>query len=164
MHSKHKIKNALLLLILTISIFSCIKSPMYEKNYSFKSNQWKNSNTVSFEVAISDTSQAFSIFMMMRHTEAYPYRNIWLKIKTIDPDKKIVSEVKTEVPLAQLDGKWLGRGMNEIYEHKMPLTTNGAPIKFNKIGNYTIEFSQIMRQDILPEVMSIGLHIEKTNP
>jgi gliding motility-associated lipoprotein GldH len=98
---------------------------------------------------------------MMRHTEAYPFSNLWLKTNTRLPDGKSTGYLNTEIPLAEESGKWLGRGMNEIWEHKMPLTKNGGAMHFSQTGQYTISLKQIMRMNPLPEIMSMGIRLEK---
>ncbi len=140
---------------------SCMRSDVYEKNVALPSNKWEESNKPSFTFDISDTLANYTMSLTMRHTDAYPYSNIWLNVTTTPPDEKTGSSVKIEVPLAQPDGKWLGRGMNEIWEHRMPLSRNGEAIHFKKKGVYTIQLEQIMRVNPLPEVMSVGVRLEK---
>ncbi len=152
-----------LLLISLYSLFigGCIKSNRYEKNISIKHHSWKSADSKRFTFNISDTNATYHLFFLMRHTDRYLYSNIWLQIKTFDPNQKLLSDVKVEVPLAQYDGKWLGRGMNEIWEHKMPLTNESTPLHFTNKGMYTITLNHIMRTDPLPDVMSVGMGLEK---
>lgn len=147
--------------ILVITLLSCVKGATYEKNYAFPNHTWKSSEEVTFEFNVQDTSTNYQLFLMLRHTEAYPFSNIWLQVRTTLPNGQELPVSHTEIPLAETSGKWLGRGMNEIWEHKMPLTRNGAPMHFNQTGRYKMAFRQIMRQNPLPEVMSIGLHVER---
>lgn len=142
---------------------SCIRSNVYEKNVSIPFNQWHSTDKQSFDFRISDTSATYQLYFTMRHTDAYPFANLWLNVRSNLPGESGDSAVKIEIPLAQADGKWLGRGMNEIWEHRMPLSRSGKAIKFNRSGNYHIELQQIMRSDPLPEVMSVGIRLEK-NP
>jgi gliding motility-associated lipoprotein GldH len=138
----------------------CLTSNTFEKNVGLPHNKWKSSYKPSFEFDITDTTSNYLLFLTIRHTDAYPFSNIWLNVKTTLPNQTSPTEMKTEVPLAQADGKWLGRGMNEIWEHKMPLNNNGT-VHFNNRGKYKIELQQIMRENPLPEVMSVGIRLEK---
>jgi hypothetical protein len=142
-------------------MLACIKTNTFEKNVPLKSHKWTSAQPASFQFYISDTTSAYHLFFTMRHTDHYPFSNIWLRIKTTGPDTNQPTDMKVEVPLAQYDGKWLGRGMNEIWEHKMPLSTEQNPIRFKKQGTYKIELQHIMRTNPLPEVMSVGISLEK---
>lgn len=156
-----KILNRSILAILILTLIACVKGATYEKNHAFPNHSWKTNEEVTFEFDILDTTKNYQLFLMMRHTEAYPFSNIWLRVRTTLPNGQELPVRNTEIPLAETSGKWLGRGMNEIWEHKMPLTRNGAPMHFNQIGRYKMSFRQIMRRNPLPEVMSIGLHVER---
>ena len=149
------------LLCWIVLLNSCIHSNVYEKNSAIPSNKWNNQFRPGFIFNISDTTVSYKMSLTMRHTDAYPYSNIWLNVRTTFPGEKESKLVKVEVPLAQADGQWMGRGMNEIWEHQMPLTRDGNAIRFSKKGEYKIELEQIMRVDPLPEVMSVGIRLEK---
>ncbi len=139
---------------------SCMVSNTFEKNVGIPNNKWKSNYKPVFEFEISDTTSNYLLFLTIRHTDAYPFSNIWLNVKTTLPLQTTPADMKTEVPLAQADGKWLGRGMNEIWEHKMPLNSNGT-VHFSQRGKYKVELQQIMRENPLPEVMSVGIRLEK---
>ncbi len=146
--------------ILFISLFvaSCIRSNVYEKNTGIKNHKWDEKYAPAFKFDITDTTSSYSMYFTIRHTDAYPYSNIWLNIQTKYPDADTAAASKIEVPLADLDGKWLGRGMNEIWDHRMLIA---SPLKFNKQGSYTITLQHIMRVNPLPEIMSVGIRLEK---
>ena len=54
--------------------------------------------------------------------------------------------------------------MDDIYEHRIPLTPVGMPFRFRKPGEYTFTIEQVMREDPLENVMNVGLRIEKKQP
>lgn len=150
-----------ILMICLLVISSCIHSNVYEKNVAIPSNKWTSQFKPVYTFNISDTTVSYKMSLTMRHTDAFPFSNIWLNVRTTFPGEKESKLVKVEIPLAQADGKWMGRGMNEIYEHQMPLTRDANSIRFTKKGEYKIQLEQIMRVDPLPEVMSIGVRLEK---
>lgn len=153
-------KNILTLgLLITFGFSACLPSNVYEKNYSFKSHEWKSASVIDFPFTITDTMSKYAVYITLRHTDAYPYSNIWLRIKTTSPDNKTVSQ-QVELPLAQTSGKWLGRGMDEIYEHKISLTGEGSSV-FNLQGQYVISLEHIMRENPLPQILNIGIRLEK---
>ncbi len=127
----------------------------YEKLASFPRHEWISTDTPSFSFQIQDTVQPYQLFFVIRHGDAYRYRNIWLNIQVKDPDSTY--NVKREFKLA--DGeKWLGTGMDDIYEQRIPFS-KGAHIL--KKGNYTFTLQQIMREDSLAHVLNAGIRVER---
>ncbi len=155
-------KTAWILPILFSFVFmgGCIPSPYYQKDFAIKGNAWSQEQVLHFPFHIEDTASRYHIYFLTRHTEAYPYSNIWLWVYTMEPDSQLL-KTRIEVPLADPAGRWLGRGMGEIWEHRMPITRNDQPMKFLKPGRYEIRFEQNMRLDPLPEILQVGLRIEK---
>jgi gliding motility-associated lipoprotein GldH len=155
-------------IVLFFSLFSfliagCVPSPYYEKHATFPRNEWSNKAIPSFKFDIKDTSVAYNLYFIIRHTEAYPFSNIWIYIYSKQPDAKKYEQSRIEIPLAEPSGKWLGRGMGEIWEQRMPITRNDNPMQFNKPGTYEIKFEQNMRVNPLPEILQVGLRIEKAD-
>ena len=68
--------------------------------------------------------------------------------------------VRINVPLAEASGKWLGRGMGEIYEQRLQLQLPDS-VSFHRAGTYEVALEQNMRLNPLPEVMNIGFRLEK---
>ena len=76
------------------------------------------------------------------------------------PGDSIIKKERVDVELADPTGKWYGRGMGEIYEQRMPIKLNDT-LKFNKPGSYQISLEQNMRINPLPEIIHVGLRVEK---
>ena len=66
-------------------------------------------------------------------------------------------KIQYDLTLATNEKGWLGSGMDDIYEHRIPLT----PEESFKPGNYTFRVEQIMREDPLKNVLNVGLRVEK---
>src|SRR5690606_34071788 len=78
-----------------------------------------------------------------------------------EPGDTVEKKSRIEIPLAETSGKWLGRGMGEIWEHRMPITRDDQPMIFPKPGTYEIRFEQNMRMNPLPEILDVGLRVSK---
>lgn len=139
----------------------CMPSPYYQKSVTIPHYQWDYKFNPSFKVDITDTAALYNLYFIIRHTEAYPFSNIWLTVYTKQPGDTTFSEARIEIPLAETSGKWLGRGMGEIWEQRMPMTRNDDPMIFKKPGTYEIKFEQNMRVNPLPEVLQVGLRVQK---
>ena len=136
------------------------KLDVYEKNLEIPGHNWSSDYKPSFEVKIQpeDTAWLYNIYVNIRHTDAYPYSNIWLLIGTQYPGDSIPKEQRVELPLADVTGKWNGSGIDDIYEHRIFIQQNAT---FNIPGTYKCSFEQNMRQNPLPHVMNVGLRVEK---
>lgn len=151
-------KIKLLLFILIIQFSACIHSNVYEKNVALNQFSWNENKIIPFEFDITDTTATYSMYFTTRHTDAYPFSNIWVNIKTQYPNADTSSTSKVEIPLATPEGKWLGRGMNEIWEHRMLIA---SPLHFSKKGTYIVTLQHAMRVNPLPQIMSVGIRLEK---
>ncbi len=150
--------------IVTVILFvlfiatSCTTLDVYEKQAAFTQHVWKSKETPSFTFAIKDTTVAYNLFLVIRHEDAYHFKNIWLNIIVKDPDSTYT--IKREFMLAD-NTHWLGTGMDDIIEHR--ISFNQLPINLKK-GNYTFTLQQIMREDPLQYVLNAGIRIEKMKP
>lgn len=139
----------------------CLPSPYYQKDVTIPRNQWAYQFKPSFKFEITDTTSTYNLYFIIRHTEAYSFSNIWMWVYTKQPGDSTFQRSRVEIPLAEPSGKWLGKGMGELWEQRLPMTKDGAPMVFNKAGTYEMQFEQNMRINPLPEVLQIGLRIEK---
>ena len=96
---------------------------------------------------------------MVRHSEEYPYRNIFLFVTTQYPDGKVLKDTM-EVVLSNDKGEWAGSGAGDIFDFKVPIKKN---VRFALPGHYKFSFEQAMRDNPLPQVMDFGFEIEKSN-
>jgi hypothetical protein len=51
--------------------------------------------------------------------------------------------------------------MGELYEQRVAINTASNPAFFHKKGLYTIRMAQDMRRNPLPDVLQVGLRIDK---
>ncbi len=153
-----------LLLTALIGILSCRPSPQFQQHYNIPDGQWSSSFQPSFQFNISDTAAAYQLFLLIRHTDAYPFSNLWMTMESRGPVDSGFKKLRVEVPLAAPSGQWLGRGMGEIWEQRVPINSLQMPAFFPKPGLYTVRLTQDMRRDPLPEVLTIGLRVEKLPP
>lgn len=160
LHMQH-IHKILVPFVLLLLLSSCLSSPYYQKEYAIPGNKWTFENQPSFKFEITDTTSLYTLQFLIRHTEAYPVSNIWLMIYTKAPGDSTFERTRIEIPLAEPSGKWLGRGMGEIWEHRMPISNIGDTVMLRKAGMWEIKFGHNMRINPLPEVLQVGLRVEK---
>ena len=146
------------IMVATLPLLSCTKLETFEKNTSIPNYQWKSSFEVKSSFSIADTTAVYNTYIVLRHTDAYKYNNIWLKVG-IQPPADSMHYQKVDFSLGTDATGWAGTGMNDIWEVRQTLF--GGPFKFKKPGTYSFIITQIMRDDPLPSVMSAGLRLQK---
>ena len=149
------------LLLTSYFISSCTTIDLYEKSVSIPGHSWKNSFKPSFTFTIKDTSSPYQLFFLLRHNDKYSFNNIYINLITRQPGQDSTQTGRYDLRLATDNEGWLGSGMDDIYEHRIPLTATGGQFYFRKPGEYTFSIEQIMRENSLNNVMDVGLRIEK---
>jgi gliding motility-associated lipoprotein GldH len=133
---------------------------VYEKNTPIPGYKWSSTFAADGTFTISDTLASYNIYIVLRHTDAYQYNNIWLNIGLRPPADSIHFQ-KVDLSLGSDDGGWEGSGMNDIWEVRKLL--NERPRRFIKSGEYRFEIKHIMRDNPLSGVISAGLRVEKVH-
>ena len=162
--NKLTINNARLLILpiaFCLLLNSCTQIDIFEKNTAIPKYEWQNNFTVTGKFRITDTVAAYSIYLVLRHTDAYQYNNIWLNIGLQPPGDSMHIQ-KIDLKLGDDANGWEGTGMNDIWEVRKLL--NGEPQRFKRAGDYVFSISQIMRDNPLLHILSAGLRIEKKKP
>jgi len=140
-------------------LYSCRQDELFERLEPIPGGQWKSSFTPSFTFNLADTTAAYNVYVVVRHTNTYAYNNIWLQSGLQLPGDTLLTQ-KLDVKLAGSDG-WLGTGMDDIFEAHIPVTSR--PKRFPRSGPVTFTLKQIMRQDPLPGILQVGMRVEKVN-
>lgn len=139
-------------------IFSCTRIDLFEKVTPIANHEWKSNYSPRFVFDIKDSLAFYQPYLILRHNDKYNYNNIWLHVFIKSPDNK-VQKFQIEKVLATNTSGWLASGMDDIYEHRLPLTA--APIQLKQPGRYIFTIQQVMREDPLENIMDVGLRLEK---
>ncbi len=153
-------KTIIALFLFAVGLAGCLPAPYYQKDDTIPQNAWDYSFKPTFEIDITDTTVPYQPYFLIRHTQAYPYCNLWIWIYIKTPGDTVAKKERINIPLAETDGKWLGRGMGEIYEQRLKVNL-GDSVKFNRKGSYKISLEQNMRINPLPEILNVGFRLEK---
>ncbi|QZE14149.1 gliding motility lipoprotein GldH [Halosquirtibacter laminarini] len=157
-------RNILLFLVTStlIACFSsCSNNSIYDSYYTIEDGEWHQDSLVVFKPHISNNDLAYDMDITIRNTNSYIYSNLWLFVKTISPKGKVFNDT-LEVTMADLRGKWIGRGLGDTFELKYPFKENTL---LPDTGNYCIQIIQGMRSDngYIEGISDIGLKIELTD-
>ncbi len=150
--------KAVLFLIAAVMLFSsCDSKRIFEENKEINGYVWDIKDVKLFEVTVADTVTQNNFFINVRNADSYPFSNLYLFIKTTFPNGKF-SHDTLECKLANDEGRWLGRGLGDIWDNQIPFKkAKRFPLK----GKYTFQIEQGMRATKLPMIMDIGIRIEK---
>lgn len=151
-----KINTFILLSFLTTLLFSCSETPFYEKVYNFKNNDWKQDQKSVFKVNIDDTTADYRFVLTLRTTTEYKNSNIWLFWTSETPLKEKIRE-PFEIKIANEDGSWIGKNTGTIVENQLTF----AKRKITVPGEYQFTIEQAVTQEVLEDVLDIGLSIYK---
>ncbi len=145
--------------VVCICSSSCRQLDVYEKNVSVSNYQWKSSFVPGFDFEITDTASEYNLYIVLRHTDAYHYNNIWLNITGMIDKDTLVTAPHVEMLLGSEDKGWEGTGMDDIWEVRKAINTK--PVPFKKKGLYHFKVAQVMREDPLANVISVGMRVER---
>jgi len=148
--------SACLLSIACCLLTSCITGDLYEKTVPLPNHEWKSDYKPEFVFIITDTTSLYQPYFVIRHTEKYNYKNIWINLHFQLPGDTLRTEMH-EILLADEKG-WKAKGMDDIYEQRQQLTQRPIPLK---AGNYKFILENVMREDPLQYVLNVGIRVEK---
>ncbi|MDE5594718.1 MAG: gliding motility lipoprotein GldH [Muribaculaceae bacterium] len=111
---------------------------------------WAYGDTVHFNIESPDSVIRGDIAVVVRHTAAYPYSNIWLEINYPQQDKTVSDSVN--IVLADDFGNWLGRGAGLSFQR---VDTVLRDVTLSTPTDVTLR--HIMRVDRLSDIEQLGV-------
>ena len=156
--AKHRGYLFVLIAVVCCWLTACTQLDVFEKNKTIPKSNWSTTLQPTFDFVIKDIKAQYNVYIVLRHTDAYRYNNIWLNVSTQSPGDSTRFQ-KFDLKLGTDATGWEGTGMDDIWEVRK-LITNG-PVKFNKAGNYHFSVAHIMRENPLSNILSVGLRVEK---
>src|SRR6185437_11627820 len=152
-------KNLFIFLFFASSInwLACTPpSGVFEKDIVLPDQQWASNfrPTINFTIDPADTSNRYNIYLVLRHTDAYNYNNIWIRGTVKQPGDTVQKSERYDLLLATNEKGWLGSGMDDIFEHRVEIQQE---TKFSRPGTYSFTLEQIMREDPLKHVLDVGV-------
>jgi gliding motility-associated lipoprotein GldH len=145
------------ILLIAVLFQSCDRNRIYEHNVQISDQLWDSTEKVVCEVDVKDTLSPTTFYINVRHADGYPYSNLYMFIRTDFPNGKKALDT-LECILADESGKWLGKGLGDIYDCQIPFKRR---VRFPMSGKYIFTLQQAMRVDKLPLILDVGLRIEK---
>ena len=148
-------------IIVVIFIASgCNRGRIFEKNVKFSDRIWNKDSAAIFDFEITDINSDYKFYFNLRNTILYPYQNIYLSYSLEDTLGNVYDSDLTNINLFDSKtGKPFGNGMGDIFDHQYLVIED---YQFNNPGLYQFRIKHYMRMDSLPEIMSVGLRVERS--
>lgn len=149
-----------LILLVTLFLGACQTIDLYEQTTTYPEHQWSSKQINQYQFNIADSNASYNMFFVIRHHNAYHYKNIWLQVISQAAGDSIQKQT-ININLADDMNGWLGSGMDDIYDHRVLMNTQ--PLKLPK-GSFKVSIQQIMREDPLQNILATGVRVEKAKP
>ena len=131
---------------------SCRHNIVHSEFISIPSGEWSIDSLPRFDFAIEDNDASYDIILYVRHTERYPYQNMWLFVgDSLHRDT-------IEFYLADDRGQWLGDKHHGFVEMPVLYETN---YHYADTGRYDLTIQHGMRDSVLRGITDIGVEIIK---
>ena len=155
-------KGYWIVLIAGIVLSSCDSNQVFDE-YKTVPNQWNKDSIISFNITPPDSTKAYNLFVNIRNTSAYKYRNLFLIVDMNFPNGKVIKDT-LEYEMAKPNGELLGTGFADVKENKLWYKES---VVFKETGEYKVNIQHAMRKngdvegiDELEGVTDIGFRIE----
>jgi gliding motility-associated lipoprotein GldH len=158
--TRNRLRFAIYSLPLITALFftSCNSNVVFEKNVKIPDYRWDMNNRIALDIEISDTINLHNVYINIRNASGYQFSNLFLFLTTKSP-KGATARDTVEITLADPSGKWLGEGLGDIWDNRILFKRN---FQFSESGLWHFELEQAMRINPLPQIMDVGLRIEKS--
>ncbi|TVR43295.1 MAG: gliding motility lipoprotein GldH [Bacteroidia bacterium] len=147
----------LLVLLCLILTAGCKKNVVFQEQQSISSKGWHYQDERVFEVHIHDTLSLHQMYLDLRNTTDYPYRNLFLFLDIEFPDSRVLRDT-IECILADRRGGWTGSGFGSVRANRFLFRDD---VWFPVEGVYRFTIIHGMRYDTLQGISDVGIRIEK---
>ena len=148
-------------LVLIVAFFlqlGCDSRRVFEGKKDFSDGYWVFNNPAEFEFEISDVERDYNLLFNIRNTSKYQYQNIYLQYYLEDSTGRLLSKELKNIQLFNpITGVPIGKGLGDLYDVDRIFLEKYS---FSSPGIYQLRIDQFMRQDSLPEILSVGLRVE----
>lgn len=151
-------RKLLLLIVLTLCVTACHHDIVYSRFVPVSypngtiasSGGWHVDSVVPFDYAIADKNADYRILLYVRHTERYPYQNMWLFVGDGQRTDTL------EFYLADDRGRWLGDSHHGFIEMSVLYEQH---YHFPDTGMYHMTIQHGMRDSLLRGVTDVGIEV-----
>ncbi|HZK65288.1 MAG TPA: gliding motility lipoprotein GldH [Puia sp.] len=153
------VKRIILFGLICFLVCSCSwTTGTFEKSVIMPEHQWPSSIKPDIAFTITDTVSLYNIYIVLRHTDAYHFNNLYVRAAVYEPGATHPKTGEYDLLLASNEKGWNGTAMDDIYDTRIIIQPG---TRFRKTGTYHFIMEQLMREDPLKNILSAGLRLEK---
>lgn len=112
---------------------------------------WNYVHPFTFTPHIQDSVATGTLVLAVRHTNEYPFRNLYVEVSYLTPDS-ITHRDTVNVMLADVYGNWLGSGLGTSFQKADTISRS-----FQLMDSTAITLRHVMRPDPVTGLEQIGL-------
>lgn len=137
-----------------IALVACTSSTSFSEYKSIGADGWHRQLPLKWHPQVTDSTATYSVDLAVRHTSAYKYGNLAMRVDFIAADGALTSK---QVVLKTTDdnGNWKGSGFGALYQCRMNIATGMKPQELS-----TVVVWQVMDSvEVLSDVAEVGLFL-----
>ena len=147
-------------LILSI-IYSCNQNKILDKFIELEKMTWNSDSVLVFTIFSDESNENMDFMLRIRYDLNYNYQNLYYSYALLDSlDTLIHNQLREIILFDEKNGKPIGKGISTVFTLEERVINN---IKFKKNNLYKFQIQQMMREDNLQGINSIGLMVKKNN-
>ena len=136
---------------------ACTGDSFYRRVRTVDGDCWLMGEVYSFEVPAADTAALYDVYVDLRTSDGYPWRNIFVIGEIGDSASTFFSRDTLRCVLFDSLGRATGHGLSNVKENGI-LWKKG--FRFPAKGRYVFSLCHGMRNVELPGVSSVGIRIQ----
>lgn len=147
-------------LLIFVVAAACDSSRIYETNQEFKANRWLAQDTARFVFTIADSSASVNLYVNLRNSIDFATSRVFLQYQLADSSgNELRARLLNFMLFDKKTGEPFGKsGLGDLYDHQFMVEPN----VLLPPGAYSIALTQMMRTEVLEEVVSVGIRVEKS--
>lgn len=150
-------KKILSTIFVSILLVSCNSNTIYQKlDKNFNSNQWKSAEIKTHDFVLEENITKGRILLKFAHVYDYQFDSVPIIVEIKYPNSKIETQT-INLQLKDKNGKEIGDCSGDICDLNFPILENSILQK----GKYTIKLSNNFKNGYLPNVLALGIEVEK---
>lgn len=154
-----QLKKNLSLLFILFLLVSCNKNQIYRETHrEFPANRWMKIDTQKFEARIINIGETYNIFLNFGHVYGFQFEEVPMSVEMISPSGKI-EYLEFMLKILDENENDIGDCTGDICDLQHILKTDYS---FKEQGIYTFNVNNRFDNMYLPNVLAVGIEINKT--
>ncbi len=135
-------------------MLACTDSKTIRDFHSISSEGWYKRSAELFAVQVRDTLACYDVAVNIRHDTHFRYQDLWLYVSYATPFSDSVSCDTVKIPIADKNGRWLGKGWGSLYQVSASLRN---PLTVLRGDSAILSVRPAMKDDYLKGITEIGI-------